>query len=98
MGIPLCSQMKSPLPRILTLMAAKDDDALIYVPDTGEVLLGKNRYEKLMACKDDPSTSGKNEGEIRVTYQKDHWVKGDLRPEHYFACTSTDADQKSNEI
>ena len=30
----------------------------------------------------------------RVTYQKDHWVKGDLRPEHYFACTSTDADQK----
>lgn len=75
-------------------MAAKDDDALIYVPDTGEVLLGKNRYEKLMSCKDDPSTSGKNEGEIRVTYQKDHWVKGDLRPEHYFACTSTDADQK----
>ena len=75
-------------------MAAKDDDALIYVPDTGEVLLGKNRYEKLMSCKDAPSTSGKNEGEIRVTYQKDHWVKGDLRPEHYFACTSTDADQK----
>lgn len=62
---------------------SKDDDALIYVPDTGEVLLGKNRYEKLMSCKDDPSTSGKNEGEIRVTYQKDHWVKGDLRPEHY---------------
>ena len=74
--------------------AAKNDDALIYVPDTGEILLGRNRYDKLMACKDDPSTSGKNEGEIRVTYQKDHWVKGDLRPEHYFACTSTDADQK----
>ena len=74
--------------------AAKKDDALIYVPDTGEILLGRNRYDKLMACKDDPSTSGKNEGEIRVTYQKDHWVKGDLRPEHYFACTSTDADQK----
>ena len=74
--------------------AAKNDDALIYVPDTGEILLGRNRYDKLMACKDDPSTSGKNEGEIRVTYQKDHWVKGDLRPEHYFACTSTDADGK----
>ena len=64
------------------------------MPDTGEILLGRNRYDKLMACKDDPSTSGKNEGEIRVTYQKDHWVKGDLRPEHYFACTSTDADGK----
>jgi flagellar hook-associated protein 3 FlgL len=74
--------------------AAKNDDALIYVPDTGEILLGRNRYDKLMACKDDPSTSGKNEGEIRITYQKDHWVKGDLRPEHYFACTSTDADGK----
>lgn len=66
--------------------AAKNDDALIYVPDTGEILLGRNRYDKLMARKDDPSTSGKNEGEIRVTYQKDHWVKGDLRPEHYFKC------------
>ncbi len=66
------------------------DDDIFYVRDTGEILLGKNRYEKLMDCKDDPLTSGTNEGEIRVTYQKNHWVKGDLRPEHYFACTSTD--------
>lgn len=66
------------------------DDDVFYVRDTGEILLGKNRYEKLMDCKDDPITSGTNEGEIRVTYQKNHWVKGDLRPEHYFACTSTD--------
>ena len=70
-------------------MAAKDDDALIYVPDTGEILLGKNRYQKLMERKDDPSSSDKNEGEIRITYQKDHWVKGDLRPEHYFKCDAT---------
>lgn len=70
------------------------DDEIVYVRDTGEILLGKNRYEKLMACKDDPTTSGINEGEIRVTYQKNHWVKGDLRPEHYFACKSTDADGK----
>ena len=67
------------------------DDDIFYVRDTGELLLGKNCYDRLMACKDDPTTSGKNEGEIRVTYQKDHWVKGDLRPEHYFACTSTEA-------
>lgn len=70
-------------------MAAKDDDALIYVPDTGEILLGKNRYQKLMERKDDPSSPDKNEGEIRITYQKDHWVKGDLRPEHYFKCDAT---------
>ncbi len=88
-SIPTMSSTEDPYTE-----AAKNDDALIYVPDTGEILLGKNRYETLMACKDDPSTSGQNEGEIRVTYQKDHWTKGDLRPEHYFACSSTDADGK----
>lgn len=66
----------------------------IYVADTGELLIGKDLYNQMMACKDDPATSDKNEGEIQITYEKDHWVKGDLRPEHYFACTSTDADQK----
>ncbi len=71
-------------------MAAGDDDAIIYVPETGEVLLGKNRYESLMAARDDADTV-ENEGEIRVTYQKDHWEKGDLRPEHYFYCKSGDA-------
>lgn len=66
---------------------AADDDALIYVPETGELLLGKNRYEALMATKDDVTTVA-DESEIRVTYQKEHWVKGDLRPEHYFQCES----------
>lgn len=64
-------------------------DAIVYVPETGELLLGENRYKTLMDCKDDPATSGKNEGEIQVTYQKNHWVKGDLRPEHYFKCDAT---------
>ena len=63
--------------------------AIVYVPETGELLLGENRYKTLMDCKDDPATSGKNEGEIQVTYQKNHWVKGDLRPEHYFKCDAT---------
>ena len=44
-----------------------------------------------MAVKDNAGTKT-NEGEIRVTYQKEHWAKGDLRPEHYFYCKSTDAD------
>ena len=69
-------------------------DIKIYVADTGELLIGKDLYNQMMACKDDPATSDKNEGEIQITYEKDHWVKGDLRPEHYFACTSTDADGK----
>ncbi len=67
--------------------AAADDDAAIYVPETGEILLGKNRHAALMATKDYDTTVG-NEAEIRVTYEKSSWQKGDLRPEHYFACTS----------
>lgn len=66
---------------------AQHDNALVYVPETGEVLLGKTYYEQLMATKDDDTTIA-NEAEIRVTYQKENWEKGDLRPEHYFACKS----------
>jgi len=65
---------------------AKDDGAVVFVPETGEVLLGKDQYEKLMAVKDNESTTTVNEAEIRVTYDKKHWLKGDLRPQHYFAC------------
>lgn len=65
--------------------AAKNKDAVIYVPETGELLLGADRYDTLMKVKDDPSSVA-NEGEIRVTYQKENWQKGDLRPEHYFYC------------
>lgn len=68
---------------------AQNPDKIIYVADTGELLIGKDRYNDLMACKDDPATSDRNEGEIQVTYQKNHWVKGDLRPEHYFKCDAT---------
>lgn len=66
---------------------AADDDAIIYVPETGELLLGANRFATLQAVKDDPATVA-NEGEIRATYQKSEWLKGDLRPEHYFYCES----------
>lgn len=67
--------------------ASKDANAVIYVPETGELLLGSARAEALAAVKDDVATNA-DESEIRVTYQKEHWVKGDLRPEHYFACES----------
>lgn len=76
--------------------AAANPDAVVYVPDTGELLLGENVFNQVMATKDDPATSNVNEGEIRVTYEKSEWNKGDLRPEHYFACTTdpNDADKK----
>lgn len=69
---------------------SENADAVVYVPETGELLLGDNRYNELMAVKDDPATVA-DEGEIRVTYEKESWVKGDLRPEHYFYCESADA-------
>lgn len=71
----------------------QDPDALIFVPDTGELLLGKNVYDTLMARKDDVATAA-DESEIRVTYQKKEWQQGDLRPEHYFACTSDPGDEE----
>ena len=80
-------------------IAANDPDAIVFVPETGELLLGENKYNQLMAIKDDESTVA-NEGEIRVSYQKSHWEKGDLRPQHYFACTSdpgTDKEINYNE-
>ena len=64
---------------------ADNEDAIVYVPETGEILLGENRYKTLMGTKDDDTTL-KNEAEIRVTYEKNSWQKGDLRPEHYFYC------------
>jgi len=64
---------------------SEDKDAVIFVPETGELLLGENKYNELMSVKDDVSTV-KNEGEIRITYRKENWLKGDLRPEHYFYC------------
>lgn len=67
--------------------AADDPDAALFVPETGEIVLGENVYNKLMNVKDDVNTVG-DEGEIRITYQKEDWLKGDLRPEHYFYCKS----------
>lgn len=67
--------------------AQEDDDALIYVPETGEILMGKNSYQYLMEVKDDITTS-RDEGQIQIVYQKNTWNSGDLRPEHYFSCKS----------
>lgn len=70
---------------------ADHKDEVIFIPETGELLLGENRYQELMEIKDDDTTLEK-ESEIRVTYEKEHWQKGDLRPEHYFYCKSDPGD------
>ena len=71
----------------------KEENAnkVLLVKETGEMLLGKNVYDKLMSLKDDAETP-ENEGEIRLSYEKSEWDGNDLRPEHYFACSSEGID------
>ena len=61
---------------------------VVIVKETGEMLLGENIYDDLMARKDIPGTPT-NEGEIQIVYNKENWKDGALRPEHYFDCTTT---------
>ncbi len=74
---------------------SKNQNTIIYVPETGEILLSESQVNVLKGTKDNAATAA-DESEIQITYQKSNWEEGDLRPEHYFYCTSTDAD--GNEI
>ncbi len=55
------------------------DNEIRFIPETGELLLGDNGYKAMMESDDT----------LRVNYDKSQWAKGDLNPEHYFACTKT---------
>lgn len=59
--------------------AQKNPDKAVYVPETGELLIGTGLYDATFKTMD-------ADKEIRVTYEKEDWVEGDLRPQHYFAC------------
>ena len=54
------------------------DDEIILLEDTGEIILGKNKYDEWRNSK------------FEVTYEKNTFEKNDLRPEHYFKCTTKD--------
>jgi flagellar hook-associated protein 3 FlgL len=56
--------------------AVDDENAVVYIADTGELLLGSKIQEKLSKLPSDT--------EIRVTYDKTNWEEGDLDPVHYF--------------
>lgn len=51
-------------------------DAIVYIAETGEFLLGSNIYEELSMLPKDM--------EIRLGYEKTNWQSGDLDPIHYF--------------
>ena len=67
-------------------------DSIVYIKETGELLLGKNAFDAV--------TAGEK---MTVDYSKTGFKLGDLRPEHYFTCTNeskgityTQADQPIN--
>lgn len=77
--ITTMSSTASPNPYEYINDIAHTNEAVL-IPETGELLIGKGLYETI---------KGKvgNDTEIRVTYEKDSWKDGDMRPQHYFACT-----------
>ena len=62
------------------------NDEIVFVPETGEVLFSDKAYETMNTAAGAISGS---ETEIRMNYKKSKWEVGDLRPEHYFACEGT---------
>lgn len=61
-------------------LVTQNPDEAYFIPETGEILLGENKYASIMALSPDT--------EIDITYSKNEWLSGDLRPEHYFRCES----------
>jgi flagellar hook-associated protein 3 FlgL len=63
-------------------------DSVIYVADTGELLLGSDINKELSELPSDT--------EIRVTYDKSNWSKGDLDPVHYFYTVRNNIEYNKN--
>ncbi|MBR5178820.1 MAG: flagellar hook-associated protein FlgL [Lachnospiraceae bacterium] len=55
-----------------------NDNEIIFLQDTGEIILGKDNYDAWRNYK------------FEVTYDKNSFEKNELRPEHYFNCTAQD--------
>ena len=55
-----------------------DADEINFIEDTGEIILGESVYQKL------------RNSDFEITYDKDDFMKNELRPEHYFTCIARD--------
>lgn len=53
------------------------DNEVYFVPETGELVFGDTIYDSVRAGKD-----------LSVEYKKTDFAKNDVKPEHYFNCTS----------
>ena len=66
------------------ISAAGNEGKVVFVPETGEVLVG--------------SAIGNTDTltDIEVAYHRENWSRGDLRPEHYFKCKDNVNDVEYN--
>jgi len=55
------------------------DNEAYFIPETGEIILGKNIYDQV-----------RKTDQMEINYSKTGFEKGNLRPEHYFNCEVTD--------
>lgn len=80
----------------------KNADKAVLVPETGELLIGKDLYETVFQGNAVPPLTAPipaltTDSQIRISYDKNSWKKGDMRPQHYFECTKVDlADSTKN--
>jgi flagellar hook-associated protein 3 FlgL len=58
---------------------APDDEVAHYLPETGEIILGKEVYEEL-----------RKTDQMVIEYSKTGFEKGSMKPEHYFNCVMKD--------
>jgi flagellar hook-associated protein 3 FlgL len=78
----------------LVSISASDPDAYLpdngvahYLPETGEIILGKDAYEELRKA-----------DQMEINYVKTGFEKGNIKPEHYFDCTMTDNSKPEVEV
>ena len=62
-----------------------DADEINFIPETGELVFGDNVYAAVESSDD-----------ISVTYQKNDFKEGDLKPENYFECSVNDGTNTVN--
>ncbi len=64
------------------------EDEVRLIADTGELILGRNAAQNLQS----------DGAEFSIEYSKSEFDKGDLRPEHYFACKSKDTADAASKV
>lgn len=81
------SLAQTPITNIVTVSALDEDaylpadDEAHFIPETGEIILGQTVYESLRTADN-----------MQITYEKNSFSEGDIKPEHYFDCIVTDTD------